>query len=260
MHCAPVKAGDRARGQIGILMLAPVAALCVAGCESEMSATRQSNVDGGGIRARADVSRSNIGSLRADTADDPPALPQDVIKPGDQVQVMVWGYPEFNTTTTVKSYGTITLPLVGDVIAAGFTENQFARTLKQRLSEYIKGDARVNISHVSMNNWVSVMGSVNKQGNYSALGEMSLIEILADAGGTATDADLRHVKIIRQGKEENAEEVNLQRYLESGSFEKVPAVRPGDTVFVPAEENVVRRIASFGQDILLLFGFFALLR
>ncbi len=204
--------------------------------------------------------RSNVGTLKPDTALDPPPFSESIIRPGDQVQVMVWGYPEFNTTTTVKNYGTITLPLVGDVIAAGFTENQLARELKQRLSEYIKGDARINISHVSMNNRISVMGAVNKQGNYPALGDLSLIEVIADAGGTATDADLRHVKIIREGKLKNAEEVNLQRSLENGTFQNVPQVKPGDTVFVPTEENIVREIASYGQDVLVLFGFFALLR
>ncbi len=204
--------------------------------------------------------RSNVGTLKPDTAFDPPPFSESIIRPGDQVQVMVWGYPEFNTTTTVKNYGTITLPLVGDVIAAGFTENQLARELKQRLSEYIKGDARINISHVSMNNRISVMGAVNKQGNYPALGDLSLIEVIADAGGTATDADLRHVKIIREGKLKNAEEVNLQRSLENGTFQNVPQVKPGDTVFGPAEENIVREIASYGQDVLVLFGFFALFR
>ncbi len=229
------------------------------GCESEFQATRQSDTGNRQERSDQEVSRSNTGSLQDNPTMDPPNRPEDIIRPGDQVQVMVWGHPEFNTTTTVKSYGTITIPLIGDVIAEGVTENQLAKELKQRLSDYIKGDTRVNISHVSMNNIISVMGAVNKQGNYSALGHMSLVEIISDAGGTTSTADLRHVKIFRQGNKQNVEEVNLQRHLENGSIVDLPEVKPGDTVFVPSEENLVREIASYGQDLLVLFGFFALL-
>jgi len=229
-------------------------------CQSEMFATKQPGQDNHIGSSQSENPRSNVGALQSDSADDPPSVPQSVIKPGDQVQVMVWGHPEFNTTTTVKNYGTISVPLVGDVIAEGLSENQLASTLNQRLSEYIRGDVRVTISHVSMDNRISVMGAVNKQGNYSTLGDMSLVEVIADAGGTSTDADLRHVKIYRKGRTKDAVEVNLQKYLENGTVEDVPEVRPGDTVFVPAEENIIREIASYGQDILVLFGFFALLR
>ncbi len=233
--------------------------LAVEGCETGSWATRESVSGSRSEGTEHNISRSNTGSLQDNTTDDPPMRPEDIIRPGDQVQVMVWGHPEFNTTTTVKSYGTITVPLVGDVIAQGITENQLARELKQRLADYIKGDIRVNISHVSMNNIVSVMGAVNKQGNYSALGQMSLVEIISDAGGTTATADLRHVKIFRQGNKQNVEEVNLQRHLENGNLTDLPEVKPGDTVFVPSEENIVREIASYGQDLLVLFGFFALL-
>ncbi len=229
----------------------------VTGCESEFQSTRQSDPPNSKGRAEQIVSRSNAGSLEQSRTDDPPLRPEDIIRPGDQVQVMVWGHPEFNTTTTVKSYGTITVPLVGDVIAQGITENQLAKELKQRLSDYIKGDIRVNISHVSMNNLVSVMGAVNKQGNYSALGQMSLVEIISDAGGATVNADLRHVKIFRQGSRQDVEEINLQRHFENGNLTDLPEVKPGDTVFVPSEENLVREIASYGQDLLVLFGFFA---
>lgn len=241
------------------LALCLLPALVALGCESELQTTRQLDPEVQKVRVQQDDRRSNSGSLRDDSDTDLPLRPEDIIRPGDQVQVMVWGHPEFNTTTTVKSYGTITVPLVGDVIAEGMTENQLSRELKQRLSDYIKGDARINISHVSMNNRISVIGAVNKQGNYSALGQVSLVEIISDAGGTTVTADLRHVKIFREGKKQNVEEVNLQRHMEDGSLMELPEVKPGDTIFVPSEENLIREIASYGQDMLVLFGFFALL-
>ena len=203
---------------------------------------------------------SNMGSLKVDSVVTQPIVSDDVIRPGDQVQVTVWGYPEFNTTTTVKDYGTITIPLVGDVIAAGLTEKELTAQVKERLGEYVKGDARVTISHIGMDKRVSVMGAVVKQGNYPVMSSVSLVEIIAAAGGTSTDADLKHVKIFRHGQPSDAIEVDLSNYLESGTFQDVPKVGPGDTVFVPQQENIIREISTFGQDILVLFGFFALLK
>jgi len=107
---------------------------------------------------------------------------------------------------------------------------------------------------------VSVMGAVNKQGNYPAMGEMSLVEIIADAGGAAPDADLRHVKIFTGGRVGDAEDVDLERYLENGSIGDVPEIKPGDTVFVPAQDNLIREVSRYAEDVLVLFGFFSLLR
>lgn len=235
------------------------AAMVVSGCGGELPLTRQNDRIPRVANALANDPESNIGSLSAgDSTSDPPPSPQNVIEPGDQVQVMVWGYPKFNTTTTVENYGTIAIPLVGNVIAEGLTEKQLAREIQERLSEYIKGDARVTISHVSRGKRISVMGAVNKQGNYPALGGVSLVEVIAEAGGTATHADLRHVKIFRQGSQEDAVEVDLQRYLEKGNIAGIPLVHAGDTVFVPTEQNLIRQVARYGEDMLVLFGFFAL--
>jgi len=244
---------------MGIIFVIAIMTM-LTGCESETLVTGKGESSSTQLSSIHQGTSSNMGSLTNDSIYDPPSVPETIIKPGDQVQVMVWGYPQFNTTTTVKNYGTISIPLIGDVIAEGLTENQLAGELKQRLSEYVKGDTRVTISHVSMDNLISVMGAVNKQGNYTVLGEKSLVEIIADAGGTVSDADLRHVKIFRGGNAKNAEEINLQRLLENGNLGNAPKVKPGDTVFVPAEENLIKEIAGYGQQLLLLFGFFALLR
>ena len=232
----------------------------LSGCQSELLNTIGSTPGGHVSRVQFGSSESNAGSLKVDSAYGAVPLPGDIIEPGDQVQVMVWGHPEFNTTTTVKNYGTITIPLLGNVVAEGLTEDQLTRELQQRLSAYIKGNVTVTVSHVSMGKRVSVMGAVTKQGNYPAVGEMSLVEIIADAGGAAPNADLWHVKIFTGGRVGDAEDVNLEQYLESGSIGNVPEIKPGDTVFVPAEDNLVREISRYGEDVLVLFGFFSLLR
>ena len=204
---------------------------------------------------------SNIGSLHEDngTSDTLTYRDRDIIKVGDQLQISVWGYPEFNTTTTVKDYGTVTVPLIGEVVAAGLTTDKFNDEISQRLTEYVKGEPKITISHIDLNKRISVMGAVNKQDNYPTLSDVSLVEIIAAAGGTAPNADLGHVKIFRKGKISDVIEVDLARHLERGDMESIPKVKSGDTVFVPKEENVMRDLSDFTRDILLLFGFFTFL-
>ncbi|HAB53220.1 MAG TPA: hypothetical protein DCE80_13800 [Ignavibacteriales bacterium] len=184
---------------------------------------------------------------------------RDIIKSGDQLQVSVWGYPEFNTTTTVKDYGTVTIPLIGDVMAAGLTTDRFTVDVSRKLTQYVKGEPKVTVSHIDMNKRISVMGAVNKQDNYTSLSDISLVEIIAAAGGPTPDADLGHVKIFMKGKISDVKEIDLAKHLEQGDMDNIPKVRSGDTVFVPREENVMRKLSDFTRDILLLFGFFSLL-
>jgi len=131
--------------------------------------------------------------------------------------------------------------------------------LKERLSEYVKGDPRITISHIDMNSRVSVMGAVTKQDNYPVMTDESLIEIIAAAGGPAEGADLRHVKLFRNGKRNDVIDVDITRHLEDGDMEDIPKVKPGDMVFVPKEENLMRELSDYARDILVLFGFFSLL-
>lgn len=207
------------------------------------------------------VQNSNAGSLRENDGreDTLEYRAKHIIKAGDQLQVSVWGYPEFNTTTTVKDYGTVTIPLIGEVLAAGLSTDQFTFEVSERLTEYVKGEPKVTISHIDMNKRISVMGAVNKQDNYPTLSDVSLVEIIAAAGGTAPNADLAHVKIFRKGKKSDVIEVDLARHLERGDMDNIPKVKSGDTVFVPNEENVMRDLSDFTRDILLLFGFFTFL-
>jgi polysaccharide export outer membrane protein len=170
----------------------------------------------------------------------------------------VWGYPEFTTTTTVKETGTIVIPLVGEVLVAGLTRDQFSDMLRQRLSEYVKGEVRLTINIVSTaTQKINVFGAVGRLGSSPVTGEISLLDLL---GGYTDESDLEHIKIWRAGENTQAIEVNLSSYLDGGNIRDIPILHPGDTVFVPKKENVVREVTGFMQDLFYLFGFFTLLR
>lgn len=198
------------------------------------------------------LSRSEVGSLMIERR-----ASEYVIKPGDQIEVSVFGYDEFNATKTVSSRGIIVVPLVGEVEAEGITKEEFKANLKQKLTEYIKGEFNLSVSITStQENIISVLGSVGRPDNYSVVDKVSLFEILSKAGGTTEQADLRNIKIYQEGQSGDPLQVDLTRYLKQGNASRIAEVYPGDIVFVPKQENMIRELSSFMRDVVLLFGLF----
>jgi polysaccharide export outer membrane protein len=202
--------------------------------------------------ASIQTSRSQARSLQTEIKSD-----NYVIRQGDQIQLNVWGYPEFNTTGSVKENGNIAIALLGDLNATGLTKEQFTDIVRTRLSEYIQGEIKLTLSVVtSVAQKVTVLGYVTRQENIPISSEMSLLEVLSAAGGTTPESDIRRIKIIRFGESQNPIEVDLTWYIENGNLDAAPMVRPGDTVFIPKSENVIRELSDFLRDVFLLFGFF----
>jgi polysaccharide biosynthesis/export protein len=180
-----------------------------------------------------------------------------VIRQSDQIQIAVWGYQEFNTQGPVKENGALTVPLLGEVVAAGLTKEQFTEQLKQKLSVYIQGDIQLSTTITSaVPQKIAVLGAVTNQNNYPLTNDVTLIEVLSAAGGATLESDLRHIRIIRNGLTDQPIDVDLTAYIENGNIEAIPMVRPGDTVFVPKKSNVIRELSDFMRDAIFIFGFF----
>ncbi len=180
-----------------------------------------------------------------------------VIRQGDQIKISVWGYPEFTSEGPVKETGTFTIPLLGELVTAGLTKEQFTEQLKKKLAVYVKGEIQLTVTIIStILPKVAVLGAVTRQDNYTITNEVSLIEILSTAGGTTQDSDLRHIKIIRPTKNNEPIEVDLITYIEKGKVETIPMVHPGDTVYIPKKSNIVRELSDFMRDAIFIFGFF----
>lgn len=175
------------------------------------------------------------------------------------VELSVLGYPEFQTSTTVKESGALMVPLIGEVHVAGLTREQFVVTLRKKLAEFVKGEPEITIGISSpANQKISVLGAVTRQDNYPVTGEISLLEALSSAGGTTPESDLSHIRIIHNGNTNDLAEVDITSYLELGNLEAVPKVQSGDVIYVPKKENVVRVFSDFLRDAVFLFGTFRL--
>ena len=180
------------------------------------------------------------------------------IRPGDEIEILVWEQPSFNTLTSVSRMGTIAIPLVGEILVTGLTQDELKRSLEPKLMEYIRGDINLTVLIRNTDTMiVSIIGMVTRPDNYSVADQTSIFRLLATAGGHTELADLSKVKIYKHASPEDFVKVNLIEYLESGQLNSSPLiVRPGDIVYVPKKENVVREMSEFLRDVVVLFGIF----
>jgi len=182
-----------------------------------------------------------------------------VIRQRDSITVEVFGYPEFNTGTIVKDLGTVSIPNIGEVTAAGLTKDQFNQLLETKLSEYIQGEVKFSLVVISaVPQKITILGEVGRQENYPLSNEVTLLEALSMAQGVTVDSDLRTIKILRGGLNSQPIIVDLTSFLEKGNLEAIPIVRPGDIIFVPRNSNVIRELSAFMRDVIFIFGFFQL--
>ena len=135
-------------------------------------------------------------------------LPADYkIAPMDTLNVKVFRVQDLSGDYVVDLLGNISMPLIGDVQAAGRTPQELKEMLTTKLgAKYLEHpDISVAIKSSAGRN-VTVDGAVGKAGAYPVLGAMTLIQAVALAGGTTEDANARRVAIFRtiDGKREAA--------------------------------------------------------
>ena len=114
------------------------------------------------------------------------------------LDITVFKVPELSKTIQVSETGTINLPLVGEVQAAGKTTQELERFLTAKLGATYLQNPQVSVL-VKENNsqHVVVQGAVEKTGVYPIRGKTTLMELVAMAGGLKNTSDST-VLVVRQ--------------------------------------------------------------
>jgi polysaccharide biosynthesis/export protein len=113
-----------------------------------------------------------------------------VLGPGDEVVVDVVELPEsFHAKQyRVESDGSLDLPLIGSVPAAGRTVAQLKADIDRRLrTQVLNPHVMVSVA-TTKSRAVSVMGAVNTPGAQQIEGRRTLFDVVAGAGGLKEDA------------------------------------------------------------------------
>lgn len=118
---------------------------------------------------------------------------------GDDLSISVWNQPKLSTDATIRSDGKVTLPLLGEVAAAGLTPAGLAEQLDTLFGPYVVDPRTTVIVKNPRTPTVSVMGEVKNVGEYPLATDDTLLELLARAGGMTEFADPEGIYVLRRG-------------------------------------------------------------
>lgn len=179
--------------------------------------------------AKSSKSEANREAVRA-IAEDPAYKigPQDVLK------VDVWREDQLTRVAPVRPDGKITLPLLNDVQAGGFTPMELADVIQDGLKKFIN-NPQVTVSVMEINSRrIYVTGEVSKAGVYGLLPHMTVLQALSSSGGFTQFARLKNIYILRM---ENGKQVKLPFNYKEAISGKHPEqnieLQPSDVIVVP---------------------------
>jgi polysaccharide biosynthesis/export protein len=161
------------------------------------------------------------------------ALPADYrMTVGDKLRVEVYKDPQLSQSLQVRPDGKITLPLIGDMTAAGLTSIELRDQIATALKEYVTNPVVTVIVVEKVPPVVYVMGEVTKPGAVPLNGSMTVLQALAMAGGFRDFANTKDIRVLRKSP----------RGLQTIAFNYKSAIKgdgnpvllqAGDTVMVP---------------------------
>lgn len=161
------------------------------------------------------------------------ALDQDYrVAPLDTLTVKVFKMPDLSGDFEVDLTGQVSMPLIGNVRAVDLTTAQIDQAITAKYSEkYLQNpDISVGVKS-STRQAVTVDGSVGKVGPIPVLGQMTLLQAVATAGGTTENANPRRVAIFRQiGGQRQAAAFDLTAIRRGEAPD--PRVYAGDIIIV----------------------------
>jgi polysaccharide biosynthesis/export protein len=154
---------------------------------------------------------------------------------GDSVRVTVFQNPDLTTEARISERGSITFPLIGEVVIAGLTpEGAAARIAEQLMRGKFVLNPQVSLSVQQVRSrQVSVLGEVGRPGRY-ALDDVSnsLTDVLARAGGINGEGD-DSVEVVRnQNGKETRTAIDVAQMYRSGDMSHDLRLENGDVVYV----------------------------
>jgi polysaccharide export outer membrane protein len=156
------------------------------------------------------------------------------IGPEDVLGILVWREQEMTTDVTVRPDGMITMPLIRDVKAAGLTPNQLADRIQEALREFIT-DASVTVIVRQMNSRrVFITGEVARPGAYALASPMTVMQLIAVAGGLTEFAKPANISIMCvEGGKTRTFPFDYKNVANGKKPQQNITLKPGDTVVVP---------------------------
>jgi polysaccharide export outer membrane protein len=174
----------------------------------------------------------------------PPAPPQAAdtpeqryrIGPLDTLNIVVWRNPELSGPVTVRPDGFISLPLVGDLRAAGRSPAELSQDARNALARLVF-DPVVSVVVTGFQgvyaDQIRIVGEAVRPQAVPYRQDMTLLDVMIQVGGMTDFADGNGAVLIRGAEGGKQFRIRLKDLLKRGDISANVSMRPGDIVLVP---------------------------
>ena len=190
-----------------------------------------------GISARAIADMNALSSQQG--------RPTYRIGPSDLLEIKVFQADELSRQVRVDQRGNITLPLMGTIRVAGLSQNELEKRLADLLGKNLLQNPQVSVFIKEFTaQRVTVEGEVKQQGVFPLSGQVSVLQVIAMAGGLGDLAVSKQVMLFRkQGNGSRAYQIDLDM-IRAGTA-RDPYVQNDDRIVV--QRGVQRRVTVEGE-------------
>jgi polysaccharide export outer membrane protein len=151
----------------------------------------------------------------------------------DSIRVNVWKNSDLSATLIVDPNGSVSLPLLGDIHVVGMSTSELGTLLSSRYASYIV-TPQVTVSVLEIRSrQVYVMGQVGKAGSYALLSPLTVLQLIAQAGGLTPYAKRNKIYVLRATAGQAQKIPFHYANVTHGDSRQDIALQPGDTVIVP---------------------------
>jgi polysaccharide export outer membrane protein len=161
---------------------------------------------------------------------------------GDKIDISVFGHPDLHTVVRIPRDIKAGFPVIGEVDFTGKTIREMEVEIRSRLEANHLHEAHVSILPLEFaERQVFVTGEVKKNGAFAIppFGTLTLVQLIALAGGFSENANRNRVKLIREVQGARREYILSYGTIErGGNLDADIYLLPGDDVMVPAQEKV----------------------
>lgn len=158
-----------------------------------------------------------------------------VIGPGDILAVNVWKDTELSRVMPVRPDGKISLPVLGELQAAGLTALQLQTQIGDKLRDYVRNPQVNVIVQEIKSHTFNVVGKVVKSGSFDLDKPTTVLDALALAGGFQDFARLSKIYVLRHsaGGAPTIMPFNYKQVIKGKHADENIQLQSGDTVVVP---------------------------
>jgi polysaccharide biosynthesis/export protein len=159
-----------------------------------------------------------------------------VIGNDDVLAINVWKEPDVSRLAVpVRSDGKISLPLVGEVQAAGLTPLKLEQAIAAKLQNFIsQPEVTVIVQQINSQKY-NVLGQVNRPGTFVITNSLTVLDAIAISGGFRDFAKQKAVYVLRQNADGTQARLpfNYKEVVKGKNPEQNVKIQPKDTIVVP---------------------------